>query len=159
MISRHFHHRIFLSRSPFLSPPSSSPSASSSRPPPRSRWITSAIPGEPPKGKSLDKYQRALTRDEFERLLETFMPTMESTTSHSSRARFACISWTVDAQTWFTLRFAKQPEHAVRRPEPGELPNHSRANDARAFSRDEDRARSRHIGGEGAKMESGGSSR
>lgn len=64
---------------------------------------------DPPKWKSLEKYQNTITRDEFERLLKGVYATHgvgEELIRIDSQA--ACILMDRDAQSWFTLRFAKQ---------------------------------------------------
>jgi hypothetical protein len=63
---------------------------------------------DPPKWKVLEKYQRAITHDEFERLLCDVYATHGISDQFIRIDRdFACILMDRDAQTWFTLRFAK----------------------------------------------------
>ena len=63
---------------------------------------------DPPQWKSLQKYQRTITRDEFERLLRTVYCSQGINDEFIRIDRdFACILMDRDAQTWFTLRFAK----------------------------------------------------
>jgi hypothetical protein len=70
---------------------------------------------DPPAWKTLAKYQKTITHDEFERLLRGVY------CSHGVGEElvrvepdFACILMDRDAQTWFTLRFAK--EEGTRKP-------------------------------------------
>lgn len=70
---------------------------------------------DPPAWKTLAKYQKTITHDEFERLLRGVY------CSHGAgdeliriEPEFACILMDRDAQTWFTLRFAK--EAGTRKP-------------------------------------------
>ena len=70
---------------------------------------------DPPAWKTLAKYQRTITHDEFERLLRGVY------CSHGIgdeliriEPEFACILMDRDAQTWFTLRFAK--DERTRKP-------------------------------------------
>jgi hypothetical protein len=70
---------------------------------------------DPPKWKSLEKYQRTFTHDEFERLLrDVYCSHGFSDELIRIDRDFACILMDRDAQTWFTLQFAKDE----RRPEP-----------------------------------------
>ena len=63
---------------------------------------------DPPKWKLLEKYQRTITRAEFERLLREVYATHGISEELIRIDRdFACILMDHDAQTWFTLRFAK----------------------------------------------------
>jgi hypothetical protein len=63
---------------------------------------------DPPKWKVLEKYQRTITHDEFERLLRDVYATHGISNELIRIDRdFACILMDRDAQTWFTLRFAK----------------------------------------------------
>jgi hypothetical protein len=71
---------------------------------------------DPPAWKTLAKYQKTITHDEFERLLRGVY------CSHGIgdeliriEPEFACILMDRDAQTWFTLRFAKNER--TRRPD------------------------------------------
>ena len=70
---------------------------------------------DPPAWKALAKYQKTITHDEFERLLRGVY------CSHGIgdelvrvEPEFACILMDRDAQTWFTLRFAK--DERTRKP-------------------------------------------
>ena len=101
MISRHFHPRILLSRFLFLflflRPLSAAAADHLSNP-----------LADPPKWKVLEKYQRTITHDEFERLLRDVYATHGISNELIRIDRdFACILMDRDAQTWFTLRFAK----------------------------------------------------
>ena len=112
MISRHFHLRIFLPRRLFLFLCLSlflRPSAATAV-----DHLSNPL-ADPPKWKLLEKYQRALTHDEFERLLRDVYAN-HGTNDEFIRLEqdFACILMDRDAQTWFTLHFAKQPR--TRRP-------------------------------------------
>jgi hypothetical protein len=62
---------------------------------------------DPPNWKALEKYQRSITRDEFERLLRGVYAT-HGISDELIRIDpdFACILMDRDAQTWFTLWFA-----------------------------------------------------
>jgi hypothetical protein len=62
---------------------------------------------DPPNWKALEKYQRSITHDEFERLLCGVYAT-HGISDELIRIDpdFACILMDRDAQTWFTLRFA-----------------------------------------------------
>jgi hypothetical protein len=61
-----------------------------------------------PKWKLLEKYQRTITHDEFERLLRTVYGSHGVSEEFIRVERdFACVLMDRDAQTWFTLRFAK----------------------------------------------------
>ncbi len=63
---------------------------------------------DPPKWKVLEKYQRTITHDEFERLLRDVYATHGISDELIRIDRdFACILMDRDAQTWFALRFAK----------------------------------------------------
>jgi hypothetical protein len=63
---------------------------------------------DPPKWKALEKYQRTITRDEFERLLRDVYALHGISDELIRLDRdFACILTDRDAKTWFTLRFAK----------------------------------------------------
>jgi len=97
VISLHFHPRIFLSL--FLVASVSSASAADR--------LSNPL-ADPPKWKLLEKYQRTITRAEFERLLrEVYAPHGFSEELIRVDRDFACILMDHDAQTWFTLRFAK----------------------------------------------------
>jgi len=62
---------------------------------------------DPPNWKALEKYQRSITHDEFERLLRGVYAT-HGISDELIRIDpdLACILMDRDAQTWFTLRFA-----------------------------------------------------
>jgi hypothetical protein len=63
---------------------------------------------DPPKWKTLEKYQRTITHDEFERLLRGVYATHGVGEEFIRVDRdYACILMDRDAQSWFTLRFAK----------------------------------------------------
>jgi len=100
---------------------------------------------DPPQWKTLAKYQNTITRDEFERLL-TGVYCTHGTSEELIRIDLAkaCILMDHDAQTWFTLRFARhEPKRksASRRKKGGVLSGLRIALDPG------------HIGGEWAKME------
>lgn len=105
MISPHFHPRIFLSLSLSLSLSLflflfASPASAADR-------LSNPL-ADPPKWKLLEKYQRTITRAEFERLLREVYATHGISEELIRIDRdFACIQMDHDAQTWFTLRFAK----------------------------------------------------
>ena len=110
MISRHFPFRIFLSRGLFLClfiflRPSTATAVD---------HLSNPL-ADPPKWKSLEKYQRTLTRDEFERLFRDVYGNKGFNDEFIRLERdFACILMDRDAQTWFALRFAKRAR--TRRP-------------------------------------------
>ena len=61
-----------------------------------------------PKWKTLEKYQRSITRDEFEQSLRDVYATHGVNDEFIRIDRdYVCILTDRDAQTWFTLRFAK----------------------------------------------------
>ena len=63
---------------------------------------------DPPKWKTLEKYQRTITHDEFERLLRGVYATQGISDEFIRIERdYACILMDREAQTWFTLRFAR----------------------------------------------------
>jgi hypothetical protein len=63
---------------------------------------------DPPKWKLLEKYQRTITHDKFERLVrDVYCSHGISDELIRIDRDFACILMDRDAQTWFTLRFAK----------------------------------------------------
>lgn len=97
MISHHFRLGIFLFLSLLLRDPSALAADHLSNP-----------LADPPQWKSLQKYQRTITRDEFERLLRSVYCTQGINDEFIRIDRdFACILMDRDAQTWFTLRFGK----------------------------------------------------
>lgn len=105
MISRHSHLRIFLCLflCLFLRTPSATAAAHLSNP-----------LADPPKWRELDKYQRTITHDEFERLLRDVYATHGISDELIRIDRdFACILTDRDDQTWFTLRFAKDGRRRV----------------------------------------------
>jgi len=112
VISRHFHSRIFLPHCLVLPrlavalciggclflPPSAATAAD---------HLSNPL-ADPPNWKLLEKYQRTLTRAEFERLLWNVYCIHGVSDEFIRLDRdFACILMDRDAQTWFTLRFAK----------------------------------------------------
>ncbi|HWM25625.1 MAG TPA: hypothetical protein VNP98_12440 [Chthoniobacterales bacterium] len=115
MISHHFHPRIslhfslslFLFLSLFLAATSALAADHLSNP-----------LADPPQWKSLQKYQKTITHDEFERLLRTVYCSQGISDEFIRVDRdFACILMDRDAQTWFTLQFAKEgrrPQLGVR---------------------------------------------
>ncbi len=103
MISRHFHLRIvpsgllFLSLFFFLGTLSS-----------LAVDLLSSPLADSPKWKLLEKYQRTMTHDEFERLArEVYCSHGISNDFIRIERDFACILMDQNAQTWFTLRFAR----------------------------------------------------
>jgi N-acetylmuramoyl-L-alanine amidase len=110
---------------------------------------------DPPKWKLLEKYQRTITHEEFERLLRTVY------CSHGISADFirveqdfACILMDQHAQTWFRLRFAKNERS--RRSASGNwrtAQSLSRRKQAGVFSGLRIALDPGHIGGPWAKME------
>jgi len=101
VISRHFHPRIFLPPCLFLClflRPSAATAAD---------HLSNPL-ADSPNWKLLEKYQRTLTRDEFERLLWNVYCIHGVSDEFIRLDRdFACILMDRDTQTWFTLRFAK----------------------------------------------------
>ena len=146
MISRHFHQRLFLFL--YLCLSSRSPSVAAAD------HLSNPL-ADPPKWKLLEKYQRTITHDEFERLLRTVYATHGISDELIRIDRdFACILMERDAQAWFTLRFAKEE----KRQEPANrnwrtaksLPRQKRAGVLSGLKIALDPG---HIGGEWAKME------
>jgi N-acetylmuramoyl-L-alanine amidase len=108
-----------------------------------------------PKWKLLEKYQRTITHDEFERLLRTVYCSHGISEEFIRVDRdFACVLMDRDAQTWFTLRFAKDERirrSATRHWRTAEsLPRKKRA---RVLSGLKIALDPGHIGGQWAKME------
>jgi N-acetylmuramoyl-L-alanine amidase len=144
VISRHLHLRIFLCLFLFLRAPSVTAADHLSNP-----------LADPPKWKVLEKYQRTITRDEFERLLRDVYATHGISDQFVRVDRdFACILMDSDAQTWFTLRFARDVK---RRQPPGQswrtaksLPHQKRRS---VFAGLKIALDPGHIGGQWAKME------
>ncbi len=101
MISLHFRFRIFLRFFLFLSLfDAPSPASAADR-------LSNPL-ADPPKWQLLEKYQRTITRAEFEQLLrEVYAPHGIGEELIRIDRDFACILMDHDAQTWFTLRFAK----------------------------------------------------
>lgn len=100
MISPHFRFRIFLGLSPILFLFATSFASAADR-------LSNPL-ADPPKWKLLEKYQRTITRAEFEQLLRGVYATHGISEELIRVDRdFACILMDHDAQTWFTLRFAK----------------------------------------------------
>jgi N-acetylmuramoyl-L-alanine amidase-like protein len=110
---------------------------------------------DPPKWKALEKYQDTMTRDEFEQLLRgVYAPHGLSDDLIRIDQDFACILMNRDAQTWFTLRFAKdetnrQPLRRAWRTAKS-LPHRKRAGALAGLRIALDPG---HIGGNWAKME------
>ena len=103
----------------------------------------------------LEKYQGTITHDEFERLLRDVYANHGISDEFIRLERdFACILMDKDAQTWFTLRFAKRGQ--TRRPAARtwrtaqSLPRQKRAGVLSGLKIALDPG---HIGGEWAKME------
>ncbi len=149
MISHHFHLGIslslFLFLSLFLCAPSSRCAAD---------HLSNPL-ADPPKWKSLQKYQRTITRDEFERLLRSVYCSQGINDEFIRLDRdFACILMDRDAQTWFTLRFAKDGRRRRLGPRPWRtaqsLPRQKRKGALAGLKIALDPG---HIGGEWAKME------
>lgn len=110
---------------------------------------------DPPKWKSLEKYQRTITHDEFERLVrDVYCAHGISPDFLRIEPDFACILMDQHAQTWFTLHFAKNEQS--RRPVKSDwrsaqsLPRRKRAGVLSGIRIALDPG---HIGGEWAKME------
>ena len=101
MISHHFHPRISLSLFLFLSLFfCDSPALAVDH-------LSNPL-ADAPKWRSLEKYQGTITRDEFERLLRDVYCRHGFSDEFIRIDRdFACVLMDRDAQTWFTLRFAK----------------------------------------------------
>lgn len=89
---------------------------------------------DPPQWKLLEKYQRTITHDEFERLLRDIYCSHGVSPDFIRVERdFACILLDQDAQSWFTLRFAPvergrrtvnsswRPAKSISRPKRGGL--------------------------------------
>jgi hypothetical protein len=99
VISRHFHLRIFLCLFLFLF--LRTPSATAAD------HLSNPL-ADPPKWKLLEKYQRTITHDEFDRLVrDVYCGHGISDELIRIDRDFACILMDRDAQTWFTLRFAR----------------------------------------------------
>lgn len=153
MIFPHFHPRIFPGLFLFLSLYLSlfllsAPSASAVD------HLSNPL-ADPPKWKLLEKYQRSITHDEFERLLRAIYCSHGISEEFIRVDRdFACILMDRDAQTWFTLRFAKNEQSqraAPRNWRTAQSRPHQKKSGALAglkIALDPG-----HIGGEWAKME------
>jgi hypothetical protein len=148
VISRHLHLRIFLPLFFFLFPFLQLPSANAAD------HLSNPL-ADPPKWKVLEKYQRTITHDEFERLLRGVYATHGISDGLIRIDQdFSCILMDKDAQTWFTLRFA----HDEKRPQPAahswrtakSLPRGKRAGVLSGLKIALDPG---HIGGDWAKME------
>ncbi len=126
-------------------------------------WIPSALAvdhlsnplADPPKWKSLHKYQRTITHDEFERLVRTVYCSQGVNEELIRIDRdFACILMDRDAQTWFTLHFAKEGRRRRLEAPPWRtaqsLPRHKRKGTLAGLKIALDPG---HIGGDWAKME------
>jgi N-acetylmuramoyl-L-alanine amidase len=97
VMARHSLPRIFLFLFLFPRPPAATAADHLSNP-----------LADPPNWKVLEKYQRTITHDEFERLLRDVYATHGISDELIRIDRdFACILMDRDAQTWFMLRFAK----------------------------------------------------
>ena len=148
MISPHFHPRIFLSGFLFLFLSFRASSAIAVD------HLSNPL-ADPPKWKSLEKYQKTITHDEFERLLrDVYCSHGVSDELIRLDRDFACILMDRDAQTWFTLRFARDESrrrssiHGWRTAQ--SLPRQKRAGVLSGLKIALDPG---HIGGEWAKME------
>jgi hypothetical protein len=147
VISHHFHPRVFLFLCLvlFLRAPSAAVAAD---------HLSNPL-ADPPKWKSLEKYQRTITHDEFERRLRDVYCSHGISDEFIRVDRdFACILMDRDAQTWFTLRFARDDRrrapitHNWRTAQ--SLPRKKRAGVLSGLKIALDPG---HIGGEWAKME------
>jgi hypothetical protein len=114
VISRHIHLRIFLPKCLFLWLPRLAVALCVGgflflRPPAATAADHLSNPlADPPNWKLLEKYQRTITHDEFERLLWNVYCSHGVSDEFIRVDRdFACLLMDRDAQTWFTLRFAK----------------------------------------------------
>lgn len=110
---------------------------------------------DPPQWKSLQKYQRTITRNEFERLLRSVYCSQGINDEFIRIDRdFACILMDRDAQTWFTLRFARDGRRGRLTANPWRtaqsLPRQKRKGALAGLKIALDPG---HIGGEWAKME------
>ena len=149
MISHHFHPRIilrplFLFLSLFLGTLSSF-----------AVDLLSTPLADPPKWKLLEKYQRTITHDDFEQLMrEVYCSHGISDDFLRIERDFACILMDQNAQTWFTLRFARD-ERRRRAASGGWRTAQSLSGRKRAgiLSRLRIALDPGHIGGEWAKME------
>ncbi|MEY2488238.1 MAG: hypothetical protein QOC70_180 [Verrucomicrobiota bacterium] len=146
MISLHFHPRVFLCVCLFLCLRTSSATAAD--------HLSNPL-ADPPKWKTLEKYQRTITHDEFERLLRDVYATHGTSDEFVRVDRdFVCILMDRDAQTWFTLRFAmdeRRRRSAIRAWRTAQsLPRRKRAGILSGLKIALDPG---HIGGEWAKME------
>jgi hypothetical protein len=108
-----------------------------------------------PKWKLLEKYQRTITHDEFNRLLrDVYCSHGISDELIRIDRDFACILMDRDAQTWFTLRFARSERKRRATPrfwrEAKSLPQQKRAGVLSGLKIALDPG---HIGGEWAKVE------
>jgi hypothetical protein len=146
MISRHLHPRIFLFLFLFLLLRAASALAAD--------HLSNPL-ADPPKWKMLEKYQRTITHDEFERLLRDVYATHGIGDEFIRIDRdFACILMDRDAQRWLALRFAK--DEGTRRSAGRDwrtaqsLPRQRRAGVLSGLKIALDPG---HIGGEWAKME------
>jgi hypothetical protein len=146
VISRHFHPRLYLYLYlclSFRSPPAAA-----------ADHLSNPL-ADPPKWKLLEKYQRTITHDKFERLLRNVYATHGISDELIRIDRdFACILMERDARTWFTLRFAKdekrrEPVNRTWRTAKS-LPRQERAGVLSGLKIALDPG---HIGGEWAKME------
>jgi hypothetical protein len=148
VISRHFHFRIFLAHCFHL--------CLFLRPPPATAADHLSNPlADPPNWKLLEKYQRTITHDEFERLLWNVYCSHGVGDEFIRLDRdFACILKDRDAQTWFTLRFANDERthrSATRKWQTAQsLPRKRRTSPLSGLKIALDPG---HIGGEWAKME------
>ncbi len=110
---------------------------------------------DPPKWKLLEKYQATITHDDFERLLRDVYCSHGVSEDFIRVDRdFACILMDRDAQTWFTLRFAKDEQRQRTVPRnwrtAQSLPRRKRAGVLAGLKIALDPG---HIGGQWAKME------
>ena len=150
MISRHSPLRIFPSRFFFLSLFLFLGTLSSLA----VDFLSSPL-ADPPKWKLLEKYQRTITHDEFERLVrEVYCSHGISDDFIRIERDFACILMDQNAQTWFTLRFARD-ERRLHSADRGwrSAQSLSRPKRAGILSGLRIALDPGHIGGEWAKME------
>ena len=110
---------------------------------------------DPPNWKSLEKFQRTITHDEFDRLLRGVYCT-HGVDDELIRVdeKVACILMDRDAQNWFTLRFAASEKNAATVPRwwrpARKLPKSKKSGPLSGVKIALDPG---HIGGEWAKME------
>jgi hypothetical protein len=110
---------------------------------------------DPPKWKALEKFQKTITREEFEQLVRgVYCPHGISEELIRIDSEVACILTDRDAKTWFTLRFARNERKSVPLPRKWR-PAHAlpRVRKAGVLSGLKIALDPGHIGGDWAKME------